>query len=66
VLSCLGGDGCFADLETISIHARSANGSLVFENAPNFTWQYADDPNTVRTMTQEGQAFSKGGIKRCP
>jgi hypothetical protein len=58
--------GCFADLETISIHAQSADGSLVFENAPNFTWQYADDPNTVRTMTQEGQAFSKGGIKPCP
>jgi hypothetical protein len=58
--------GCFADLETISIHAQSADGSLVFENTPNFTWQYADDPNTVRTMTQEGQAFAKGGIKPCP
>jgi hypothetical protein len=58
--------GCFADLETISIHAQSADGSLVFESTPNFTWQYADDPGTVRTMTQEGQAFAKGGIKPCP
>jgi Cysteine rich repeat len=58
--------GCFADLETIFIHAQNADGSLVFENTPDFTWQYADDPNTVRTMTQEGQAFAKGGIKPCP
>ena len=58
--------GCFADLETVSIHAQSADGALVFEINPNFTWQYADDPNTVRTMTQEGQAFAKGGIKPCP
>jgi hypothetical protein len=58
--------GCFADLESVSIHAQSADGSLVFETIPDFTWQYADDPNTVRTMTQEGQAFAKGGIKPCP
>ncbi|HSY05279.1 MAG TPA: cysteine rich repeat-containing protein [Steroidobacteraceae bacterium] len=58
--------GCFADLETVAIHAQSADGSLLFENLPNFTSQYADDPNTVRTMTQEGQAFAKGGIKPCP
>ena len=61
-----GAGGCFADLETISIRAQSADGSLVFEVTPNFTWQYADDPGTVRTMTQEGQAFAKGGIKPCP
>jgi hypothetical protein len=36
--------GCFADFETIFVHAQSADGSLVFENTPNFTWQYADDP----------------------
>jgi hypothetical protein len=58
--------GCFADLESVSIHAQSADGSLVFESMPDFTFQYADDPNTVRTMTQEGQAFTKGGIKPCP
>ena len=58
--------GCFADLEAISIHAQSADGSLVFEAMPNLTWQYADDPQTVRTMTQEGQAFAKAGIKPCP
>ena len=58
--------GCFADLESVSIHAQSADGSIVFESSPDFTYQYADDPNTVRTMTQEGQAFAKGGIKPCP
>lgn len=58
--------GCFADMEAVSIHAQSADGSLVFEAMPNLTWQYADDPQTVRTMTQEGQAFAKAGIKPCP
>lgn len=58
--------GCFADLETISIHAQNADGSLVFENTPNFTWQYADDPNTVQTITKEGRDFAKGGLKPCP
>jgi hypothetical protein len=66
-ISAMGGmGGCFADLESVSIHAQSADGSIVFESSPDFTFQYADDPNTVRTMTQEGQAFAKGGIKPCP
>jgi hypothetical protein len=66
-ISAMGGmGGCFADLESVSIHAQSADGSIVFESMPDFTFQYADDPNTVRTMTQEGQAFAKGGIKPCP
>ena len=58
--------GCFADLESISVHAQSADGSLVFEAMPDLTWQYADDPQTVRTMMQEGQAYAKGGMKPCP
>ena len=66
-ISVMGGmGGCFADLESVSIHAQSADGSIVFEGMPDFTFQYADDPNTVRTMTQEGQAFAKGNIKPCP
>jgi hypothetical protein len=64
VMSGMG--GCFADLESVSIHAQSADGSLVFESMPDFTFQYADDQNTVRTMTQEGQAFAKGNLKPCP
>jgi hypothetical protein len=64
VMSGMG--GCFADLESVSIHAQSADGSIVFESMPDFTFQYADDPNTVRTMTQEGQAFAKGNLKACP
>src|SRR5579863_9645337 len=58
--------GCFADMESISVHAQSADGSLVFEAMPDLTWQYADDPQTVRTMMQEGQGFAKAGIKPCP
>ena len=58
--------GCFGDLESVSLHAQSADGSIVFESMPDFTFQYADDPNTVHTMMQEGQAFAKGGIKPCP
>jgi hypothetical protein len=66
-ISVMGGmGGCFADLESVSIHAQSADGSIVFESTPDFTFQYADDPNTVRTMTQEGQAFAKGNLKPCP
>jgi hypothetical protein len=66
-ISTMGGmGGCFADFESVSIHAQSADGSIVFESAPDFTFQYADDPNTTRMMTQEGQAFAKANIKPCP
>ncbi len=66
-ISAMGGmGGCFADLESVAIHAQSADGSIVFEGKPDFTYQYADDPNTARTMTQEGQAFAKANIKPCP
>jgi hypothetical protein len=62
--------GCFADMEAVSIHAQSPDGSIVFESNPDFTFQYADDPNTVRTMTQESEAWAKlvaqRGIKPCP
>jgi hypothetical protein len=58
--------GCFADLEGIFIHAQNPDGTIVMESIPNFTWQYADDQGTVRTMTQEGQAFARAGIKPCP
>jgi Cysteine rich repeat len=58
--------GCFADLESVSIHAQSADGSLVFEAMPNLTWEYADDPQTISMMTQEGQGFAKAGMKSCP
>ena len=66
-IRALGGlGGCFADLESISIHAQSADGSMVFEAQPDLTWQYADDQQTLRMMAQEGQAYAKGGIKPCP
>ena len=58
--------GCFADLETVAIHAQSADGSLVFEAMPDLTYQFADDQQTVRTMAQEGQGFAKAGMKACP
>jgi hypothetical protein len=58
--------GCFADFEGIFIHTQNPDGSIVMESIPNFTWQYADDQGTVRTMTQEGQSFARAGIKPCP
>ncbi len=58
--------GCFADLESVSVQAQSADGSLVFEAKPDLTWEYADDQQTLHMMMQEGQFFAKGGLKPCP
>ncbi len=58
--------GCFADAPAVSLHAESADGAVVFEGIPNFTWQFADDPNTTRALVQENQQGTKVGLKPCP
>jgi hypothetical protein len=58
--------GCFADMAAVMFQAKSADGSLVFNGIPNFTWQYADDPATQRDMVQENQGGIKVGLKPCP
>lgn len=44
--------GCLADLAAVFFHAQSADGSIVLEGVPDFTFQYADDPNMQREMHQ--------------
>ncbi len=39
---------------------------MVFEGIPNFTWQYADDLGTQRSMVQENQQGTRVGLKPCP
>jgi hypothetical protein len=58
--------GCFADGAAIIMHAQSADGSVVFEGMPSFTWQFADDPATQRGMVEENQGGLAVGLKPCP
>jgi len=55
-----------ADAAAVSGHAQSADGSVVFESMPSFTWQFADDAETQRAMVQENQGGLAVGIKACP
>jgi hypothetical protein len=54
--------GCLADLAAVSFHAQSADGSVVLESVPDFTFQYADDP----AMQREMQKGIKIAGKPCP
>jgi hypothetical protein len=58
--------GCFADAAAVSMHAQGADGAVVFESMPSFTWQFADDPVTQRAMVQENQGGLAVGLKPCP
>jgi hypothetical protein len=60
------GGGCFADVAQVSFDARSADGALVLEGFPTFTWQYSDDPRTQRALIQDNQQMSRYGRKPCP
>jgi len=43
--------GCFADLFALSMQATSADGAITFQAAPDFSWQYADDPSVMKSLT---------------
>jgi hypothetical protein len=60
-----GKGGCFADLFALSMQATSPDGSIVFQAAPDYSWQYADDPSVMKSLTDPKRRALGAGGKPC-
>lgn len=61
-----GKGGCFADLFAVSMQATSPDGSTTFQTAPDYSWQYADDPSVMRSLNNPKRRALGAGGKPCP
>ncbi len=58
--------GCFGDWFSVYGVATSPDNSVEFQIAPQFTWQYMDDPAGRQQMEAQNQKDVKYGMKACP
>ena len=58
--------GCFGDWFSVFGDATSPDNSVEFQIAPQFTWQYMDDPAGQRQMQTQNQKDAQFGMKPCP
>jgi hypothetical protein len=61
-----GKGGCFADLFALSIEATSPDGSIKFQVAPDYSWQFADDPNVMKSLNNPMRRALGVDKKPCP
>ncbi|HEY3729910.1 MAG TPA: cysteine rich repeat-containing protein [Steroidobacteraceae bacterium] len=61
-----GQGGCFEDLYAVVVEAKSADGASSFQAAPDYSWQYADDPAVLHNMTDANRRPLGAGGKPCP
>ena len=61
-----GKGGCFSDMFAVSWDATSGDGSVAFQGAPNYSWQYADDPAVLKKLTDPNRRQLGGDGKPCP
>jgi hypothetical protein len=61
-----GKGGCFADLFALSMKATSADGAIVFQAAPDYSWQYADDPSIMQSLNDPKRRALGADHKPCP
>src|SRR5450432_1007852 len=61
-----GQGGCFADMFAVSWDATNADGSVAFQGAPTYSWQYADDPAVLKKLTDPKRRALGAGGKPCP
>ena len=59
-------EGCFSDLYAVSWEAKSGDGSVAFQGAPNDSWQYTDDPAALRKLTDPNRRALGLQGKPCP
>jgi hypothetical protein len=58
--------GCISDTFSVSWEAKSADGSVAFQGAPDSSWQYADDPAALHNLTDPSRRQINGEGKPCP
>ncbi len=58
--------GCFGDWFSVLGDATSPDNSVEFQIAPQFTWQYMDDPAGRQQMQTQNEKDTKFGMKACP
>lgn len=61
-----GRGGCFCDLFAVSWEATSPDGSVAFQGAPNYSWQYTDDPTELHKLNDPLRRALGAGGKPCP
>jgi hypothetical protein len=61
-----GKGGCFSDLMAVSWEAKSPDGSSTFQGAPNYSWQYTNDPQELRKLNDPNRRQLGAGGKPCP
>jgi hypothetical protein len=58
--------GCFCDIFALSLKASSPDESTSFAAAPDYSWQYADDPTVLKNLTDPLRRAPSVGGKSCP
>jgi hypothetical protein len=58
--------GCFCDIFAMVWEAKSADGSIVFQGFPNYSWQYADDPQEMQKLNDPNRRARRSDGKVCP
>jgi Cysteine rich repeat len=58
--------GCFSDLYAVSWDATNPGGSVAFQGAPDYSWQYADDPAVLKKLTDPNRRQLGAGATPCP
>ena len=61
-----GKSGCFSDLYAVSWDATNPDGSVAFQGAPDYSWQYADDPAVLRRLTDPNRRQLGPNATPCP
>ena len=59
-------EGCFSDIFAPSWEATSSDGAFAFQGAPNYSWQYADDPAALKNLTDPSRRALGNQGKPCP
>ncbi|HXY96543.1 MAG TPA: hypothetical protein VEH00_06170 [Steroidobacteraceae bacterium] len=59
-------EGCFSDFYAVAWQATSPDGESAFIGAPNYSWQYTDDPAAYRKLTDPTRRQLGVGGKPCP
>ncbi|WP_348263307.1 cysteine rich repeat-containing protein [Telmatobacter sp. DSM 110680] len=58
--------GCISDLFSVAWEAKSADGSIDVQGAPDLSWQFADDPAALHNLTDPSRRQINAQGKPCP